>query len=476
VKIEYKWAVAIVVTVGLFLDLLDMTVINVAIPELARDFQAPPTTIEWVVTGYLLSLAVFVPLSGWAGNRFGTKATFLFALAVFTIGSGLCALANSAGTLIAFRVLQGVGGGMLTPVGTAMLFRAFPPAERSRASAILIVPTSVAPACGPVLGGYLVQYQSWQWIFLINIPIGIVGLAVAMLLLREHREEVTGRFDVPGFVLSGAGLALLLYGLAEAGRHGLDDTRAQAFAAAGVAVLLAFAFVELRTAKPMLNVRLFLDRMFGASNAVMFMLMCGFQGQLFLLPLLLQLERGLTPLESGLTTFPMAVGVICVAPLAGRLYPTVGPRRIMVTGLVLATLNSLAFAWIDLHTALWTIRGIMFIRGIAFGLVLLPLQAATFATISPRDTGEASALFNVVRQVGASFGVAILATVLSRRLVTHAAPLAVPAKAGAALLAFQDTFIFSTGIMVLGVLVAWFIIRDRDAASTMHAHSSAAVH
>ena len=163
-KLEYKWIVALVATVGLFMDLLDGTIVNVAAPTLARDFGASTTTIEWVITGYLLSLAVFIPVSGWAGDRFGTKKTFLFALSTFTFFSMMCALSWNVGSLIAFRVLQGVGGGMLTPVGTAMLFRAFPPSERSKAAGLMVIPTTVAPASGPVLGGFLVEYVSWEWI------------------------------------------------------------------------------------------------------------------------------------------------------------------------------------------------------------------------------------------------------------------------------------------------------------------------
>lgn len=467
VRLEYKWGVAAVVVVGLSLDLLDVTVVNVAIPRLASDFAAPPTTIEWVVTGYLLSLAVFIPLSGWAGDRIGTKRTFLFALAMFTVASALCAAAWSAGSLIVFRTLQGVGGGMLTPVGAAMLFRAFPPSERAKASAMLMVPISIAPASGPVLGGYLVEYRSWQWIFLINIPVGIVGLVMAALLLREHREPAAQRLDVPGFVLSAAGLGLLLYGLSEAGSRGLDDPRALAFAVTGALVLAAFVAVELRTARPMLNVRLFANRLFGASNAVQFVALAAFFGQFFVLPLFLQFERGLSPLQSGLVTFPMALGVLCTAPLAGWLYPRVGPRRLMIAGMLIGMLNSLAFVYIDLATPLSWIRTVMFVRGLGFGLLLLPLQAATFATVSERDTGEASALFNVVRQVGSSFGVALLATALARRLEAHAGVLGDPRAAQAAVLAFHDAFVVSTVLMVLGAVAAAALIDDREAAPSM---------
>src|SRR5439155_8316149 len=194
-KVEYKWLVGIVYIMALFMDLLDMTVTNVAIPTLAKRFTASTTTIEWVITGYLLSLAMFIPISGWLGDRFGTKRVFVFALATFTAASLLCGLAWNVDSLIAFRVLQGVGGGMLTPVGMTMLFRAFPPSERAAASAVLAIPAMVAPALGPILGGYLVDFQSWRWIFLINIPAGVLAVAATAAWLREDRQENAGRLD-----------------------------------------------------------------------------------------------------------------------------------------------------------------------------------------------------------------------------------------------------------------------------------------
>jgi EmrB/QacA subfamily drug resistance transporter len=208
--IEYESLVATAFVAGLFMQIMDTTVVNVALPTLARDFGVDNSAVEWVVTGYLLSLAVWVPASGWIGDRFGTKKTFLFALVVFTTGSALCGAAWSVESLIAFRLLQGVGGGMLTPVGTAMLFRAFAAHERAQASAVLTVPTAIAPAVGPVLGGWLVDYATWRWIFYLNVPIGIAAFAFALLFLREHVEPGPGRFDMWGFVCSDGGLTLVL--------------------------------------------------------------------------------------------------------------------------------------------------------------------------------------------------------------------------------------------------------------------------
>src|SRR5882724_918157 len=261
IQASYKWLVAVAFVAGLIMDLMDATIVNVALPTLGRDFGAGTDTLEWVVTGYLISLAIWIPASGWISDRFGSKRTFAFALVVFTAGSALCGVAWSAGSLIAFRVLQGVGGGMMTPVGTAMLFRAFPAAERARASAILTVPTAIAPALGPVLGGWLVDSASWRWIFYVNVPVGIATIVFALLFLREHTEPGAGRFDVWGFICSGGGLALVIYALSEGPTYGWTSVPVLVSGSAGLVLFALLVVVELGRPDPMLHLRLFGDRM-----------------------------------------------------------------------------------------------------------------------------------------------------------------------------------------------------------------------
>src|ERR1700730_8837661 len=218
--IDYKYLVASAFVFGLFMDILDTTIVNVALPVLGQDFHAGTAQLEWVITGYLLSLALWIPASGWIGDKFGTRRTFLFATAMFVLGSALCGAAWSIESLTFFRFLQGIGGGMLTPVCTAMLYRAFTPAERARASAILSIPTMIAPMLGPVVGGFLVTYVSWRWIFYLNLPVGLASFAFSWLVLREHKEPDCGPFDPWGFVLSGGGLASVLYALSEGVQSG----------------------------------------------------------------------------------------------------------------------------------------------------------------------------------------------------------------------------------------------------------------
>lgn len=474
--LEYKWLVAIVFVLGLFMDLLDTTIVNVALPTIGRDLDVSRnTTLEWVITGYLISLAVWIPASGWLGDRFGTKRVFIVALVMFTAGSALCGEAQSISQLIAFRVIQGVGGGMLTPVGTAMLFRAFPPQERAKASAVLTVPVAVAPALGPIVGGLLVDHASWRWIFRVNIPIGIIGLILAVVFLKEHTEPNAGRFDFAGFVLGGAGLPLVLYALSVAPNDGWTDSTVLLTGLGGLVLLAALVVVEIRVREPILHLRLFNDRMFRSANIVAFSTFAGMMGVLFLFPLFLQQLRGLSATSSGLITFAQAIGVIAMAPAASRLYPILGPRKMLFIGTLLMTLATLPFVWFDLETNLWLFRGTLLIRGLGFGLTIVPLQAATFATVPKQDSGRASALYNTNRQVASSVGVAVLATVLSDRIASHIADATRNVTDQAAIQAgtlqanvdgFHDAFLAAVVLGIIGMIFT-LVIHDEDAAASM---------
>lgn len=467
-RIEYKYIVALLAVFAIFMELLDSTVVNVAVPTLSRDFDVQKaSTIQWVITGYLLSLAVFIPISGWAGDRFGTRKIFMFALAVFTGASMLCALAWNIESLIAFRVLQGVGGGMLSPVAFSTLWRAFPPEERSKAAGIMVVPASVAPASGPIIGGLLLKYLSWHWIFLVNVPIGMAALVISFFYLKEHTEPDPGRFDPYGFALSASGLASLLYALSQAGDNGFGDARVLGFGIGGLALLAAFVVVELRTPEPMLDVRIFANALFRACNIAWLVTMFAFGSMIFLLTLELQFERGLSALETGLVVFPMAIGVMFVAQPASRIYRVVGPRRMIALGLAVSGATYLALSQIDLGTSEWTIRALMLVRGVGFGLVLVPLQAATYATVSPAQTGRATAVYNATSQFASSLGVAVAASMLTSRLAHHGAELGKPAMRAGALDAFQDSFLLLGLISIAGTAVA-ILISDRAAAPTMN--------
>jgi EmrB/QacA subfamily drug resistance transporter len=466
-SVEYKWLVAAAFVAGMFMDIMDTTIVNVALPTLGQQFGVGDSTVEWVVTGYLLSLAIWIPASGWIGDRFGTKKTFLFALVVFTTGSALCGVAWSIESLIAFRLLQGVGGGMLTPVGTTMLFRAFPPQERAHASAVLTVPTALAPALGPVLGGWLVDNASWRWIFYVNVPVGVAAFVFAFLFLREHTEVSAGRFDVWGFLCSGAGLALILYALSEAPVYGWMSAPVLASGIAAIGLFALLIVVELGRPDPLLHLRLFKDRMFRNGSLAMFTAFGVLFGVLFLLPLFLQQLRGLSAFDAGLTTFPQALGILLMAQVTSRVYPRMGPRRMLVIGLAGLSVTSALFLLVGLDTSLWWIRGIMFLRGVSMSFALVAAQTATFASIKSEETGRASSLFNTNRQVAASVGVAVLATVLTEATATFAGSgggtVATPQ---VQLLAFHAAFAMSILFGLLGIFFA-LRIHDEDAAASL---------
>jgi EmrB/QacA subfamily drug resistance transporter len=470
-SLEYKWIVAMIFVVGLFMDLLDTTIVNVALPTLAETFHGSNANLEWVVTAYLLSLAVWIPASGWLGDRFGTKRIFMLALFLFTVGSILCGEAQSLHQLIFFRVIQGIGGGMLTPVGTAMLYRAFPPHERAKASAVLVIPVAIAPTIGPILGGLLVDGPGWRWIFRVNIPIGIMGLIFAGLFLRENKEETAGKFDLLGFILSGTGLPILLYGVSKGPSSGWTSRVVVASIVIGVLLLAALVVVELRKRQPLLALRLFSGRLFRTTNIANFMMMGGMIGVIFLLPLFLQQLRGLSATQSGLVTFTQALGMIFMARFTSRIYPIVGPRRLVMVGMAATAVLTGLFYWVGLETSLWWIRGIMFGRGLAMGIAMIPLQTAMFSQIERRDSGQASAISQTNRQVAGSVGVAVLATILTERIAAHM-PAGVnpgdPEAVAARVAGFHDAFLIGAIIAALGLIAAYFI-HDEDAAASMSA-------
>ncbi|MCL8207834.1 MAG: multidrug efflux MFS transporter [Actinomycetia bacterium] len=466
-RLSYETVVAVVYVAGMFMNIMDSTIVNTALPAIARTFRATPATADGVAVGYLLSLAVFIPASGWVGDRIGTKRTFLAALALFTAASALCGRALSLTELVLFRVIQGMGGGMLAPVGQAMLFRAFPPERRARASAVLMLATVLAPATGPVIGGWLVTDLSWRWVFYVNVPIGLAALLFGALQLREHREPAAGRFDLPGFALTGVGLPLVLYALSEGPRRGWTSPGVAASGIVGLLALVLLVRTEKTRPEPMLTLRLFRDRLFRTTNVVSFLGSAAFFGILFVMPQFLQEARGATALSSGLTTFPEAVGVILSSRVVGRLYHTVGPRRLMVTGLVWVSAAAAAMTRVDLATSPWLIRGLMFAVGVGWAGVVLPLQAASFARVSPADTGRAAALFNTQRQVASAVGVAVLATVLAARL-----PHAMPLPSAVEVPAFHLTFVVAAVLALAGAVGA-LGVRDADAAATMQPARSA---
>ncbi len=321
------------------------------------------------------------------------------------IASGLCGAAPSLTSLVVFRILQGLGAGLITPIGSAMLFRAFPLEERSTATVGVLSVAVVAPAIGPVLGGVLVDNTSWRWIFLVNLPIGAVALALAALWLREERHEAAGRLDLRGLVLSATGVSLLIYTLSTGPENGWLTPQTIATGMIGVAAIVGLVVVELGLEQPMLQLRLFTNRLFRIINISASMVYAGFFGWIFVLPLYIQTLRGFSATQSGLVQAPQAVAVFVVSNLLGkRVYRVVGPRRLMIVGSAATAVFTGGFALADLDTPLWLIGTGSALRGAAVGMVFVSIQTAVYATVSHADTGRATSLFNTQRQIAFAVG------------------------------------------------------------------------
>ena len=460
-----KAVVGVVFVSAMFMNIMDITIVNVALPTIGRDFHVAPTAVDGVVIAYLVSLAVFIPASGWMGDRFGGKRVLLGAIVVFTVGSALCGLAQDMTQLVAFRIVQGAGGGMMAPVGMAMLFRVFPPSERVRAASILTLGTTIAPALGPVLGGLLVTNFSWRWVFFVNVPIGIAAVIFGSLYLERTEPIDAGRFDRPGFVLGGAGLGLLMYGVSEGPLRSWSSPSVLAACTAGVVLLGVFTVVELHTTQPMVDLRLLSGRLFRSTNCVMFLAAAAFLGTLYLIPLYFQDARGMSALQSGLSTFPEAIGVMIGAQAASRLiYPRIGPRRHITAGLIGIALFMLALTQIGIDTDLWLVRALMFGLGFMMAQVMVPNQAASFAMITPASMGRASTFFNTMRQVGSATGVAVLSTVLIG--VGSAQGSGGAGTASPDLVAYHLAFLAAAVFALAGVIFS-LSIHDSDAAETI---------
>jgi EmrB/QacA subfamily drug resistance transporter len=460
--VTYPSKVMTVYVLALFMTIIDGTMVNVALPTMAEDFGVATTDIEWIAVGYLLTFAAVIPAAGWLGDRFGTKRVFVAALGLFVAASLLCGLARSLDQLVAFRLLQGVGAGLVTPMGSAMLYRAYPLEERAKAAIGVLSVAVTAPAIGPMLGGIIVDTVSWHWIFLINGPIGVVAIALSVRWLTETVLADPGRFDVAGFLLSIAAVASLLYALSIAPEAGWLSATTLTFGIGGLVALVVLVVVELRIEQPILMLRLYADRLFRTVNIAATMVYAGFFGMIFVLPLYMQSLRGYSAFESGLAQSPQALGVFVVSNLFGkRLYQSIGPRRLMVVGTALTAAATCLYASAGLDTPLGVIAGFSLLRGLSVGMVFVSIQTAVYATTSMTDLGRATSLFNTGRQISYATGVALAATVIAA-VVDRAGP---DPDAIDRLDAYRAGFLAVGLLMVPAVFVSWFV-RDDDVAVT----------
>lgn len=458
-----KIAVSVVYVSALFMTIMDTTIVNVALPALGNEFHVESAAANGVVVFYLVALAAAIPISGWLGDTLGGRRVLLGAILLFISTSALCGASQTLGQLEVFRVLQAAAGGLMTPVGMAMLWRTFPPEERARAASILIIPTAMAPALGPVLGGYFVTYASWRWVFFVNIPIGAAALVFGLVYLAAPRHEHAGAFDLTGFLLASAGLGMAMYSVSQGPFVGWSQPRIVATGAAGVTLLATLVAVELRRRAPLLKLRLLGARLFGLCNLVMVLGGIGFLGTMYIVSLFYQDGLGLSAAEAGLSIFPEAIGVMSGSQVVAKvLYPVFGPRRILCGALVVNAIMMTLMTTVGPTTSLWWPRLILFTLGLGMSGVFIPVQTGAFAATSHEDMGAASTLLNTLQRLGGAIGVALTTTVL----VAVGPVVTRDGQTAQNLVAYHAAFVAAAVFALVGAAVASFI-RDVDAASTI---------
>jgi EmrB/QacA subfamily drug resistance transporter len=465
------WVVSGVIVLGTVMSILDTTIVNVALDTLAREFHTSLSNIQWVSTGYLLALATSIPVTGWAIDRFGAKRVWMTSIVLFLTGSALSGAAWSIESLIIFRALQGLGGGLLMPVGQTVVAHVAGPRRMGRVMSIIGVPMLLGPVLGPVLGGLLIDDVGWRWIFFVNLPVGAVALVLAWRILRDVRTDEPGRLDVPGLALLSPGLAVLVYGLSRIGSQGGLDGVAAGALGAGVVMLAAFAVHAWgKGERALIDVHLYRERGYTAATVTMFLFGIGMFGALLVLPLYFQAVRGESALTTGILLVPQGIGAAVALPLAGWITDRWGARRVVPFGAALATITTWAFTRFGTHTSFALVDAALFARGFGLGGTMMPTMAAAYQRLAREAVPRATTALNIVQRVGGSIGTAILAVVLERRIAADlgghggalgsfgsASPAAQAQIAPELAHAFQQTFWVAFGLVAVTVLASLFL-------------------
>jgi EmrB/QacA subfamily drug resistance transporter len=411
--------VAGVVLLGAVMSILDTTVVNVAIAHLAVVFHSSLTTIQWVITGYTLALAAVIPVTGWAADRFGTKRIYLWSLVLFTLGSVLSGLAWSAGSLIVFRVLQGVGGGMIMPAVMTIMTKKAGPHRMGRVMGVLGVPMLIAPILGPILGGWLVDNASWRWIFFINVPIGFAAFILAQIVLERDQPQPAHKLDWIGMLLLSPGLAVFIFGLAESSTYGFGSFRSWGPTVAGIVLIAAWFVHTWRSPNPLIDLRTFAHTRAGAAAGTFLLFAISVFGTMLLVPLYYQTVRHASALQAGLLLAPGGFGAMLMMPLAGRLTDSYGPTWLPATGLPLVAIGLIPFAFVGPHTSYVLLSFGNFVQGLGMGLSMMPNMTAAMQAVPPTAIARTSTAMNIIRQTGASIGTAVLSVILASAITSN---------------------------------------------------------
>jgi EmrB/QacA subfamily drug resistance transporter len=448
--------ISIVLLLGATTTILDTTIVNVALDHFQGIFHASVAATQWIASGYLLGLAGVIPLTGWAAERFGSRNVWLFAVAAFLCGSVLCGVAWDLPSLIGFRVLQGVGGGMVLPLTMTILTQAAGPSRVGRAMVAIMVPAQLAPIVGPVIGGALIDSVGWNWLFFVNVPLCILALVFGPLVLPSAQRKRGHQLDFAGFLLLTPGLVALAYGISKGGtRDGFGVAESWVPMAAGLILVAGFALYALRTRRaPLVDVRLFRRPSFGVSSVIVFVAGFSSFAAMFLLPLFYQGARGNSALTTGLLLIPQGVGTIVFALLHGKIGKRVETRFVVIGGVLLSMLSMIPFAFAGTSGADVLLLASQFVLGIGLGATMLPLMTVAFASLEQSEIPRASAAFSVVQRVGAPFGVTVVAVLLQSYL-----PGTVTAGSSAVIGAFGATFWWVLAFGAVPLVLAFFLPR-----------------
>jgi EmrB/QacA subfamily drug resistance transporter len=450
------WAIVTVLILGSIMSVLDTTIVNIALQSLSRDLHTSLRDVQWVVSAYLLSLAAVIPLTAWAARRFGPKRLYLVSIVLFTVGSALCGLATSTGELIVFRVIQGVGGGTIVPVGQMIMVKAAGPRNLARVMSALSVPVVLAPVVGPTVGGLLLDNVGWRWIFFVNVPIGVVAVLTGLRKLPSGGREDAGPLDLVGLVLVASGLVGVTYGLAEVGSSDGGLAHVIVPLVGGLLLVAAFVVHALRIARPLLDVRLYLNKAFTAASVSTFGLGAAFFGGMILLPLYFQTVRHESAVSTGLLLAPRGLGALAASLLSGRMTDRIGAGLTAAIGALITVLFTVPFVALGPHTPYAVIGPVMVIQGFGTVLAFTPTMTAAFRALSPGHINDASSQLNVVMRVGGSIGTAILTVILQSHLTKAGASL------GGQAAAFGTAFSWVLAISAVAVLpISVLVVLER---------------
>jgi drug resistance transporter, EmrB/QacA subfamily len=449
------------IIVGMIMVILDSTVVNNAIPKLVEYFDTDLKTIQWTVTGYTLALSAVIPLAGWLTDRFGSKQIFLLTITLFTLGSVLCGIAQTPEQLIIFRVIQGLGGGMVSPIGMAMVFKLAPPERRGSIMGVLGIPMLMAPAFGPVLSGWLVDSVSWHWIFIINLPIGILAFILGMRFLPKAERHSVPHLDIIGMCLAPIAFAMLAYGVSEGGTSWTSTSTITGLTIGGIA-LIAFIIVELRQKQPLLELKVFKSSDFTRSIILTWIVQLALFGAMLLVPLYLQGVKGYTALETGWILMPQALCAGLGMPISGRLFDKIGARPLAFAGLTVVSVALFILSGVKVDTSLWVIIVSICLMGLGMGFSMMPLNTHVLNSAPRRLVSRVTPLTTAAQQVVVSFAVAGLTGYLTSQITSHAASAGEGANPLISVVAgYGDTFFLSACIAAAGVALSLILRKPK---------------